>query len=185
MAENVDQNATTDESVKPKKRGKLLIIIVLLVVLLSGGGGGAYFWIRSARAQAVAAAKTVAETKDENASAKKEAGDKFSLPEDDEVKKVVELQPFIVNLADAETARYLRMSVSVGIGEDGDEKPDPLFLTRVKNAMLSVLTTKRSSDVLSIEGKQKLREELLQAAQAASTKPKVQAVYITDFIVQL
>jgi flagellar basal body-associated protein FliL len=58
-------------------------------------------------------------------------------------------------------------------------------MTRVKHAMLSVLTTKKSTDVLTVEGKQKLREELLDAAESASEKPKVKAVYITDFIVQL
>jgi flagellar FliL protein len=185
MAEIENENTGTDESVKPKKKSrKLLMMIVLVVVLLAGGGGGFYFWTRMSHAQTV---KAGAENKEENTAAKKEAGEKFSLPEDNEVKNVVELQPFIVNLADSEQARYLRMTVSVGIGDEGggEEKPDPLFLTRVKNAMLSVLTVKKSSDVLSIEGKQKLREELLQAAQAASDKPKVKAVYITDFIVQL
>ena len=51
--------------------------------------------------------------------------------------------------------------------------------------MLAVLTTKKSEDVLSVEGKTKLRKELLEAAQAASEEPHVEAIYITDFIVQL
>jgi flagellar FliL protein len=181
MAELENVNGA-EETAKPKKSKKLLMIIVLAVVLLAGGSGGFYFWTRMSHAQT----EKKDEHKEENSAAKKEAGEKFSLPEDDEVKSVVELPPFIVNLADMESARYLRMTVSVGIGEEGgEEKPDSLFLTRVKNAMLSVLSTKRSSDVLSVEGKQKLREELLQAAQAASAKPKVHAIYITDFIVQL
>jgi flagellar FliL protein len=178
------ENINDAEETAPKKKSKkLLMIIVLVVVLLAGGSGGFYFWTRMSHAQA----EKKDEHKEENTAAKKEAGEKFSLPEDDEVKSVVELQPFIVNLADMESARYLRMTVSVGIGEEGgsEEKPDSLFLTRVKNAMLSVLSVKKSSDVLSVEGKQKLREELLQAAQAASAKPKVHAIYITDFIVQL
>ncbi len=183
MAELENINGEAEETAKPKKKGKkLLIIIVLLAVLGGGGAGGFYFWTRASHAQT----EKKGEHNEEHSAAKKEAGEKFSLPEDDEVKSVVELQPFIVNLADLESARYLRMSVSVGIGEEGgEEKPDTLFLTRVKNAMLSVLATKKSSDVLSVEGKQKLREELLQAAQAASAKPKVHAIYITDFIVQL
>ena len=181
MAEIENENSAVEETAKPRKKGKkLLIIIVLLVMLLGGGAGGFYFWTRMSHVQAKASDGK------EDSSAKKEAGEKFSLPEDGEVKNVVELQPFIVNLADMEQARYLRMTVSVGIAEEGsEEKPDSLFLTRVKNAMLSVLTVKKSSDVLSVEGKQKLREELLQAAQAASEKPKVKAIYITDFIVQL
>lgn len=51
--------------------------------------------------------------------------------------------------------------------------------------MLAVLAQKKSDDVLSAEGKVKLRKELLKAAQAVSTEPEVEAIYITDFIVQL
>ena len=51
--------------------------------------------------------------------------------------------------------------------------------------MLAVLSDKKSEEILSVEGKTKLRKELLQAAQAASENPEVKAIYITDFIVQL
>ena len=91
-----------------------------------------------------------------------------------------------MNLADTEQARYLRMSVSLGIGEgEGSEKPEQLFMTRVRNAMLAVLSDKNSEEILSVEGKTKLRKDLLKAAQAAADEPEVQAIYITDFIVQL
>ena len=41
--------------------------------------------------------------------------------EEGEVKEVIELQPFIVNLADKNEARYLRMTISLGIGESAEE----------------------------------------------------------------
>ena len=110
-----------------------------------------------------------------------------ALQDDEDVKQVVELQPFIVNLADVEEARYLRMTVSLGIGGDdaGGHDPDPIFLAKVKNAMLAVLAVKRSDDVLTVDGKAKLRKELLEAAQTADEDGHVEAIYITDFIVQL
>jgi flagellar FliL protein len=111
-----------------------------------------------------------------------------SLPDDEHVKQIVEMQPFIVNLTDSEQARYLRLTVSLGIGESeaGHEgKPDPLFITRVRNAMLAVLSVKKSDDILTVEGKTKLRKELLKAAKAASHEPQVEAIYITDLIVQM
>lgn len=127
------------------------------------------------------------EGKSEKSEKKSSRAVKLSLPDDGEVKKVIELQPFIVNLADTSEARYLRLTVSIGIGEGagGDEKPDPLFTTRIRNVMLAVLTTKSSEEVLTPEGKITLRKELLKAARAVSKEPKVEAIYITDFIVQL
>ena len=111
-----------------------------------------------------------------------------AIQDDSKVKKVVELQPFIVNLADKEEARYLRMTVSLGVGEKAKvtkKGPDPIFLAKVKNAMLAVLSTKTSEDVLTVKGKSKLRESLLEAAQEATEEGHVEALYITDFIVQL
>ena len=210
------EKATTEAAPK-KGGSKLIIIIALVVVLLGGAGGGFFYWRsataaaaenpeKDAKANKKSKAKKAAdeeaaleEEKSDKSGEKTEKGDastekkastsslKDSLPEDENVKHVIELQPFIVNLADAEDARYLRLTVSLGVGGEGEkaEKPDTLFTTRVRNAMLAVLADKKSDDVLSVEGKVKLRKELLKAAQAVSEEPEVEAIYITDFIVQL
>jgi flagellar protein FliL len=193
MSENETEDQTT-ESTEPvvvkKKKGKKLIIIALVVVVLIGAGGGGFFYWRKASAAALEnQAKKDTEKAQPEQKAEKKADDALgnALPDDSDVKKIVELPPFIVNLADSEQARYLRMTISLGVngGEAANEKPDQLFMTRVRNAILAVVSEKKSSDILSVEGKTKLRKELLMAAQAASEEPKVLAIYITDFIVQL
>lgn len=189
----------TPETTEKKGGKKILIIGILTVLVLSGAGGGFYFWKTSASAAEGDSGKKKNSKKSESRSeenetseesGKKEKADdalSTSLPNDEDVKAIVELPPFIVNLADTEQARYLRMTVSLGVeGEEGkSEKPDQLFITRVRNTMLSVLSDKKSDEILSVEGKAKLRKQLLEAAQAASEEPKVHAIYITDFIVQL
>jgi flagellar FliL protein len=110
---------------------------------------------------------------------------RLNLPDDKDVKKVIELQPFVINLADKDASHYLRLTVSIGIGETKEEKPDPLLVTRVRNALLAVLTSKTSEEVLSEQGKATLRKELLKAARAAVEEPTIEAIYVTDFIVQM
>ncbi len=198
------QTEETAEGGAPKK--SFLKIIIIVVVLLLAGGGGFYYW-RSKSAVVTDETAEVSETPatEKKSKAKKEPEEpeeeeeeepkpvkksnslRTALPKDENVKKVIELPPFIVNLADADQARYLRMTVSLGVGgeEGGEEKPDQLFMTRVRNAMLAVLGEKTSDEILTVEGKSKLRRELLKAAQAASEEPEVEAIYITDFIVQL
>jgi flagellar FliL protein len=110
---------------------------------------------------------------------------RLNLPDDKDVKKVIELQPFVINLADRDAPHYLRLTVSIGIGETKEEKPDPLLITRVRNAMLAVLTSKTSEEVLTEHGKATLRKELLKAARAAVEEPTIEAIYVTDFIVQM
>lgn len=199
---------TAEEGAAPKKNFKKLILIVL-VLLLGLGGAGYFFFGRSAepteegeesevaeapekkpekKAKKKPAPEPEEEEEEEEGPKKKSGSLKGALPKDEDVTKVIELPPFIVNLADTENSRYLRMTVSLGVGgEEGGEaeKPDQLFMTRVRNAMLAVLADKKSDEILTTEGKGKLRKELLKAAQAASEEPHVTAIYITDFIVQL
>lgn len=192
----------TTESEVPEKKGskKFLIIIILAVVLLGGGGAGAYFFLFSSKptdekaegkSSKKSKAKVVedeAEEEDPEEKPEKSSSLKGSIPKDEEVKEIVELQPFIVNLADEGEARYLRLTVNLGIGggEGGShEKPGPLLITRVRNAMLAVLSGKKSDEVLTNEGKAKLRKELLKAARTAAEDAHIEAIYITDFIVQL
>lgn len=195
MSEKEIAATNPDAPVEKKKGGKKVILIAVISVLLLGGGGtGFYFW-RLAGTQAAESpdkkagdkkVKKSGEESDEQPKSSKNSGVvESAIPEDEEVKHVVELPPFIVNLADTEQARYLRMTVSLGIAGEESEKPDQLFMTRIRNAMLAVLSEKSSDQILTVEGKTKLRKELLDAAQAASSEPEVKAIYITDFIVQL
>lgn len=202
------QENTNTAAAPPAKKSKIKILILALVLLLivgGAGGGGYYFWSKSGEAKEETAEKGKkskdSEKTDETDETEEtgETGEKAesspassskslqaALPEDADVNKIIEIQPFIVNLADTEQSRYLRMTVSLGVGgEEESEKPDQLFLTRVRNAMLAVLSDKKSEEILSIEGKTKLRKELLEASQAAAEEPRVLAIYITDFIVQL
>jgi flagellar FliL protein len=171
MAEQ--QQATQDGAAPKKKRGKLILILILVVVLLGGGGAGFYFGkVRAAGNPAAASAETA-----------KKDGDAHGEG-DENVKHVIELAPFIVNLADKNESRYLRMTISLGVDE-AEEKVDPLYTTKIRNAILATVTNKTSEEILTTEGKAKLREEILGAAKGAAKKPEVLAIYITDFIVQM
>jgi flagellar protein FliL len=202
MADKSTEDAPKAEA--PKKKGNLVKIIILVVVLATAGGGGYYFWHISVAKAAANAAKG---KKEDNSSDDKPSGksksksgsdkadkdktdrdktDKLAamLPEDEDVKQVIELPAFTLNLADPEENRFLRLAMSIGVAEEAAEKPDPIFLTRVRNAALAVLMTKTSADILSADGKTALRKELLDALHEAVKEPHVQAIYITELIVQ-
>jgi len=178
--ERTDQpiEETPAEPGKKKGRGKKLIILFLLLLVVgTGGTGGFYYWRHRAGAKTQAAI----EAKDKKSPTAKHAADQSS---DADIKEVVELQPFIVNLADQNENRYLRMTISLGVGES-TEKADPIFTTKIRNAILGTITNKTSDQVLTVEGKAALRKEMLEAARNAVDKPEVHAIYITDFIVQM
>jgi len=198
MSAKPESTTTETPAAAPKKSRKMLIVILFVAALAIGGGSVFYLQraraatpskpekSKKSRAEKSADEDSDTDTKESKSKTSAKSSKSLTLPDDSDVKQVIELQPFIVNLADNGEARYLRMTVSLGIGDSkAAEKPDPLFTTRVRNAMLAVLTTKTSDDVLTVKGKTALRKELLEAAQAAVDEPEVKAIYITDFIVQL
>jgi len=212
MSEAENANAPEEGAEKPKSKMKLIILVLILLLVLGGaGGGGYYFFMRGSadegdgeeRAETSKKKKKKKKKKDDEEDSDdsddsedddadeeddSDDSDDFgdSIPDDEDVKQVIEINPFVVNLADGGEAHYLRITVSLGVSEVAkEEKPNKLYLARVKNAMLSVLSSKTSAEVLSAEGKSELRKQLLKAAQAAAEEPEVHAIYITDFIVQL
>jgi flagellar protein FliL len=207
-----------------KKGGSKMMLIIILAVVLAGGGGGAYYFFfvsaKAAEEEEGHGKKKKSKHSDEEEEGHGEEGHgeegkegehkeldpaaaaakkvlKDAVPDDEEVKTLIELPAFVVNLADTEEPRYLRMTVSLGVGEaeeggdgggghgGGGDGADPLLVAKVRNAMLAILGTKSSDQILTVEGKNQLRKELLKAARAASHHPEVVAIYITDFIVQL
>jgi flagellar protein FliL len=203
---------------KSKKMLIIIIVVVVVLLAAGGGGGYWYWSKKKAEeAAALEAEKGKKGAKGKAAAHDDEHGDEhadeeeeeaadeehaeedapkktasrtavFRMPDDSKVKEVIELQPFIINLADPGEIRYLRLTASVGIGGDeegGEHKVDPLLTTRIRNAMLAVLTTRTSEEVLTVEGKAKLRTDLLRGARKAAKEAHIEAVYITEFIVQM
>jgi flagellar FliL protein len=183
MPEEIIEPNAAETQVGPakKKSRKLLIMIFLIVILLAGGGGGFYYWRDRAATKARAATEAAAKKALGNSGEKTENG----ATGDADVTEVIELQPFIVNLADTTESRYLRMTISLGIGEASEQKVDPLFTTKVRNAILATISARTSDQLLTVAGKAELRKEMLNAARSAASKPEVLTIYITDFIIQM
>ena len=178
MAEEITETNVEEAQPAPaKKSRKKLILIAVILILLAGGGG---FYYMRVRAAAKLAATKQAQPGDGHGKADNHAGG------DAEVTQVIELQPFIVNLADKNESRYLRMTISLGVaGESGETKADPLYTTKIRNAILATISTQTSDQILTVEGKAALRKEMLNAAREAASKPEVLTIYITDFIIKM
>lgn len=181
--ETTEQNADETQRTPAKKKSrKLLIIIGLFLILLLSGGGGFYYWRTRAASKAQAATDAAAKKAGLGTPPAKTA----AAPDGDgDVTQVIELQPFIVNLADKNESRYLRMSISLGTGDVAETKVDPLYTTKIRNAILAIIGSRTSDQILTVEGKAALRRDMLNAARGAASKPEVLTIYITDFIIQM
>jgi flagellar basal body-associated protein FliL len=100
---------------------------------------------------------------------------------------VVSLAPFILNLADRESERYLRLSLSLvlacekGTKAETEEGPEHALL---RDRVLSVLGSKQAEDLVSYEGKEALRLELKRHLTELLPEQEVVDLLFTEFLIQ-
>lgn len=186
-----DDEGTKEEGEAPKKgKGKLFIIIGVVVLLLVGVGGFLAF---------------------SGGSKNPDGEEEVEEVDPEENFRVVTLEPFVVNLADSQ--HFLKVTIALrydpalldpepvveeegeaaGGGGAGGEHidhnlPDKLLdrVPMINDAIIHILSSKRTEDVLTLEGKEELKEELLDAVNEATglEEGPIVAIYFNEFIVQ-
>jgi flagellar FliL protein len=96
---------------------------------------------------------------------------------------IVALDSFVVNLAEENAQRYLKVSMKV---EFFHEVPQSFHPRRpqVRDLVLTLLSSKTVDDVRTAEGKQQLRDEIIARVNRVLKDDFVKAVYFAEFIVQ-
>lgn len=160
--------APAAETVVPApKSKKMLIIGIVVVVLAIGGGVAAYLMLQHKPA----------------AGAKHEA-----TKEEVKVPVFVPLETFTVNLQADPDEQYLQVEMTLQLSEEKDTEIIKLHMPELRNRILLLLSSKKSSEVASVEGKQRLSDEIIKqvklpfAGSKAAQKPT--GVFFTSFVIQ-
>jgi flagellar FliL protein len=141
------------------------MIIIIAVVVLGGAGGGGFWWWKKSHAEAATATP---ESKHDTATG------------------VVAMEPFLVNLADKEASRFLRVTLRLVVDTEKEAKEigeTPVELARARSSILEVLATQQSAALVTPEGKAELKKTIAEHVSAA-WKKEVRDVLFTDFVVQ-
>ena len=94
------------------------------------------------------------------------------------------MDSFVVNLADTDLPRYLKIKIEI---EGHEPKPDEGFANRLpqlRDAILTILSSKTFKEIYDTEGKKKLKEEITLKANQLQGGFKVKTIYFTEFVVQ-
>lgn len=171
-----EETAVQEEQAKPAKSGTIWkILLVVLLSLGSSAAGGVLSFLLIERTLNKEASPTDSEGHED-------------ITEILEKSAVLPLEPFIVNLADADAARYLRIKISLMV----DDKEKAAELTenqalqlKVRDVILQSLTAKTSRDLIDEGGKNKLRQEIREKINQYFHEPKLVDVMFTEFVIQL
>ena len=149
-----------------KKGGKKLILFILIgLVILAGAGAGAYFFLF---------AKSAPPPEEEEPQKEPEP----------QVGPFLQLDPFIVNLADPTGHRYLRAKITLELADDKALQRTNERIPQINDAIIMVLSSKTVEEVLSPEGKLELRLELIRKLNDLLGPNTVKNIYFTQFVVQ-
>lgn len=162
MADESTKDVTNSNgAAKPKsvKRFLILGLGALLGLLLLAGGVAWY--VHHSKVQA---SDTSANTEDRPAG-------------------VIHLDSFIVNLADQDEVTYLRAAIDLGVDRMPGAK-EGVPTAQLRDTIIGVLATRKSDELLTPEGKQKLKDDLIAALNDRVPEVGVREIYFTDFLVQ-
>lgn len=161
--ENKDKEVVEEEvrAEEPKKKSKLKWIIIVLVALAVAASG------------TIAGLYLMAKADPKKPSAEKPV-----------VLSVWPMDPFVINIAETNGERYLKIVIQVEVSDPGVGPELEQLKPRVRDSILDLLTPKTYKDLMDINGKQRLREDIAGRINNILQRGKVTKVYFTDFVIQ-
>jgi flagellar FliL protein len=160
MAREKELPPETVEEAPPKPKGKLKKIILLLVVafVLLGGGAFAYFALFD---------EPPPERKAQHVD-----------------RAIMSLEPFLVNLADKDARRYLKVKIDLEVDNEKAAKELEKSMPRIRDQLIFLLSSKSYQDISTPEGKHQLKKEIMTRLAALPTGKKIHAAFFTEFVAQ-
>lgn len=164
-----DKIGTEEElDIKPKSSKMGLIIVVILVL---GGAALAYFLVFNKPAPAPAAGGS-AKSVDIAPAPTGEPG------------PLLKLNDFIVNLADREANRYLKLGLALEMADDDTLKKVTEREPIVRDAVIQLISSLTYKQVRTPQGKKELRKSLHNKLSDVLGRGLVRGVFFTEFVVQ-
>jgi len=153
---------------------KAIIIISLAVFIFMAAIGGGFFMLWSKMSQ-MNVAGTEETAGEDGAEAEEEA---------DTIGPMYSLDSFVVNLAEAGSNRYLRVTMELELDNEVLKTELKQRLPQVRNAVLMILPTKKTADINTVDGKLALRDQLIDEINGFLNTGEVTNIYFTEFVIQ-
>jgi flagellar FliL protein len=161
---------------QPKKSKKTLFVIIGVVLVLILGGTGAFFAMGGGSKKNAEGEESEGD-EEEGADEHGAGGGHGALGG-----AIVPLDPFIVNLQ--VKGSFLKTVIQLEFSEPSPPHGMEGEMPRIRDGVIRVLSSKQAQDILSVDGKERLKEELKAAINGALGSEEVVNVFFTEFIVQ-
>jgi flagellar FliL protein len=174
MAEEQDEQIEDGEAEAeaPAKKSSLLKILIILIVLVALAGGGYFGYTKFLKAEIA----PTEEVKEESTSTETKGEPALGV--------MYSLDPFLVNLAGSKGKRVLKVTVSLELSAPEVRAELNENLQKVVDSILVLLSSKTFEDVYSVQGKFKLKDEIITRVNRFLAMGHIRDAYFTEFIIQ-
>lgn len=159
------------------------LLIILMVVNIVAMSAVAFFQWRFMQMEAQRPDLTqLLKEKDLAATADSEAASEQKTPDVVKKENLLPLDSFTVNLAQGDgPRRYVRLDAVLKMSDDAKTSEFEARKPQIRDAIISILNTKRPDDLLKKEGKSFLKEEIKASINSFLVDGSVEDVYYISF----
>lgn len=156
-------NGQKEGNTEQKAKLKWVIVIASTVLLLAAGGGGAAWYFIQAKDS--------------------------SPPSKPKLPVFVNLETFTVNLQPEHSEQHLQTNLTLKVEDAAAVDAIKLHMPEVRNRILLLLSNKTAGQLMTVEGKRKLAQELTaeinqQFAERKAGGQVAESVLFTSFVIQ-
>lgn len=170
----VEEPAAVEAEGGAKKGGsKKWIIIAAVAVVLLGGGTFAFLKLTGGPTEEQTTPSDATKEKAE------EAVQQSGMPG-----TMFPIESFIVNLAGSEGKRFLKVTIDLELDKQEATEEVKARLPQIKDSVLVLLSSKTFEEVYTVQGKFKLRDEVISRTNSFLKTGKVKNIYFTEFVIQ-
>lgn len=177
MAEEEKKEEGQEETEEKKEGGSskllLIVIIVLLLVLLIVGGLVAYFLLSGND-----------DNQQDQPQQEKKVEKKKKVSEMTEMGPIYPLDKFVVNLVSNGASRYLKCKMDLELDAPELQQEVDKKLPAIRDAIISILSSKTVEEIQTAKGKEKLKEEIKRKVNQMLDTGEIKNVYFTEFVIQ-
>lgn len=151
-----------------KKSGgfkKLLFILIPLILVLGGGGFAAYRFLFAKNNINKNVGKIIATSQTSPG-------------------PMIELKPFLTNLADKNKTSYIKVSMSIELKQGGNIGLFKQLMPKIRNNIIMILSSKTTREINTPEGIVSLRHQIARSLNRILGAGTVIGVYFNNYLVQ-
>jgi len=164
--EKAQAEGASEAESQPKKKSKIILFAIIGFILVLAAGGGFFAYTK------FLAPKPAIVPSEVEKEAPESVGEMFTL------------EPFVVNLSDPKGKRYLKVSIAIELENaqiiERAEKNKP----KMRDMVIMLLTSLSFEEVMTPEGKIRVRDELFERFNLILRPDRVKNIYFTEFVVQ-